>query len=150
MVHFRLQLIKQVVNTQGHPLLGPLPDPHTRTPQAAHTATASAAGEIDVAFHLPIDTLPDLREKKCVSARSFEVTYHLYMAFHNMDRLSLKVRKAIDLAIDRDALSQSLAGGHGTRSLFPDNTPFYSDDSKSHGDADAAKTLLDEAGWACQ
>lgn len=45
------------------------------------------------------------------------------MAFHNIGSNSgraiddVRVRQAIDLALDRDAVSQALAGGHGTRSL---------------------------------
>ena len=35
----------------------------------------------------------------------------------------LNVRKAIDLAIDRNALVTALAGGTATRSLFPVHTP---------------------------
>ena len=57
---------------------------------------------------------------------SFEVGYH-YMMFHNLNRISdvnVKVRKAIDVAIDRIALSQALAGGKATRSLFPDYSQF--------------------------
>ena len=70
------------------------------------------------------------------------------MAFHNLDTLpDVRVRKAIDLAIDRTALSQALAGGNPTRSLFPDYSPYFVDESDSHGDPDAAAALLDEAGW---
>ena len=35
----------------------------------------------------------------------------------------LNVRKAIDLAIDRNALVTALNGGTATRSLFPVHTP---------------------------
>ena len=35
----------------------------------------------------------------------------------------LNVRKAIDLAIDRNALVTALDGGTATRSLFPVHTP---------------------------
>ena len=102
---------------------------------------------VDIGFHLPIDTLPDLRKVSGVNIKSFEVGYH-YMMFHNIDRLpDLRVRKAIDLAIDRIALSQALAGGKATRSLFPDFSPYFQDDSDQHGQKDAAKALLDQAGW---
>ena len=75
------------------------------------------------------------------------VGYH-YMMFHNIKKQpDVRVRKAMDLAIDRTALSQALAGGTGTRSLFPDYSPYFSDDSDPHGDMNAAKALLDDAGW---
>lgn len=103
--------------------------------------------EVDIAFHLPHDRLPELRDLEGVSIRSFEVGYH-YMMFHNIDTLQdVRVRKAIDIAIDRNELSQALAGGTGTRSLFPDYSPYFFDESDPHGDLDAAKALLAEAGW---
>lgn len=110
-------------------------------------AEALKNNEVDLAFHLPIHTLPDLRSTDGVRIKSFEVGYQ-YMAFYNLDSLTdVRVRSAIDLAIDRLALSQALAGGHGTRSLFPDYSPYYVDDGDSHGDPTAAAALLDEAGW---
>ncbi len=112
-------------------------------------AEAVLKKQVDIGFHLPIHTLPELREVEGVEIKSFEVGYH-YMAFYNMDSTTLsdvKVRKAIDKAIDRYVLSQSLAGGDPTRSLFPENTPFHIDEMDNHGDDDASATLLDEAGW---
>lgn len=110
-------------------------------------ADAAKALEIDVGFHLPIDTLPEIRDTEGVSVKSFEVGYH-YMMFHNMDSLSdVSVRKAIDLAVDRTVLSQALSGGTGTRSLFPDYSPYFQDDSDPHGSPDDAAALLEEAGW---
>ena len=73
------------------------------------------------------------------------------MMFHNMLKAplsDLSVRQAIDLAIDRNALSQALSGGVGTRSLFPDYTPYYSDDSDANGDSrgDASAAAAQSAG----
>jgi len=105
-------------------------------------------GTVDIGFHLPIDTLDDLRKTEGVRIKSFEVGYH-YMMFYNLDTLQdLAVRQAIDIALDRSAVSQALSGGTGTRSLFPDYSPYFSDDSDMHGDKDKAGELLDSAGWA--
>ena len=116
-------------------------------------AAAAIAGEVDVGFHLPADELVAVRAASGVQVRTFEVGYH-YMCFHNIGKSSgraindVRVREAIDLALDRDALSQALAGGHGTRSLFPDYTPWYQEGlGVSHGDLTAAGAKLDEAGW---
>ena len=112
-------------------------------------ASALGSGEVDVGFHLPVDTLAGLKKKEGVHTKSFEVGYH-YMAFHNTRRTHMadvRVRKAIDLAIDRVALSAALDGGRGTRSLFPDYSPYFSDDSSPLGDVNGAMTLLDQAGW---
>merc|ERR1719235_2282374 len=59
----------------------------------------------------------------------------------------IKVRQAVDVAIDRTALQQALAGGKATRSLFPEASPWFMDDSSMIGDKAAAEALLDEAGW---
>jgi len=110
-------------------------------------AEAVEEKQVDIGFHLPIDTLPELRDVEGVSIKSFEVGYH-YMAFYNTDTLSdVKVRQAIDLAIDRVELSQALAGGDPTRSLFPENSPYFADETDSHGDLSGSEALLDEAGW---
>jgi len=63
----------------------------------------------------------------------------------------VRVRQAIDAALSRNALSQALQGGEGTRSFFPDNTPFFSDSlagNANEEDTERARALLDEAGWA--
>ena len=110
-------------------------------------AKAVEEKQVDIGFHLPIDTLPELRDVDDIKIRSFEVGYH-YMAFYNTDSvLDVRVREAIDKAIDRTELSQALQGGHPTRSFFPDNSPFYTDDSDPHGDMSVSKALLDQAGW---
>jgi peptide/nickel transport system substrate-binding protein len=114
---------------------------------------ALAAGmldkSVDVGFHLPIPKLPEIRSAAGVQVVTFEIGYH-YMMFHNTKRATMadvRVRKAIDLAIDRNALQQTLKVGKGTRSLFPDYTPYYSDSSDPAADATAAGVLLDDAGW---
>ena len=110
---------------------------------------ADSVKNLDVVMgsHLPIDTLPDLRSVDGVNIKSFEVGHH-YMIFYNTDTLDdVRVRQAFDLAIDRTALSQALAGGHATRNLFRDTSPFFSDDSDPHGDRSASEALLSEAGW---
>ena len=112
-------------------------------------AKAVEMKEVDVGFHLPIHTIPDLKKKSGITVKSFEVGYH-YMAFHNTRRpqmADLRVRKAIDLALDRTALAKALAGGKGTRSLFPDFSPYFSDNSDPKGNVVEAKQNLEAAGW---
>ena len=113
-------------------------------------AKAFKKNQVDVGFHLPIHTLPELRSIDGVHIKTFEVGYH-YMVIHNTRVESplsdIRVRRAVDIAMDRNALSQALAGGHGTRSFFPDFTPYYTDDSDPHGDKAEAESLLSLAGW---
>jgi peptide/nickel transport system substrate-binding protein len=106
--------------------------------------------EVDIAFHLPPDRLAELRDVEGVNIKSFEVGYH-YMMFYNIDTLQdLRVRKAIDLVLDRNELSQALSGGTGTRSLFPDFSPYFVDESDANRNEDAAATLLVEAEWVLE
>jgi len=111
--------------------------------------SAIGAGNLDLAFQLPVDLLPELRDNNTI-IKSFEVGYH-YMMWHNMRTTSqlsdAKVRQAVDLALDRTALTQELRGGRATRSLFPDYTPYFLDDSEQHGQKSEAEALLVEAGW---
>jgi peptide/nickel transport system substrate-binding protein len=112
-------------------------------------ADAMLEGELDIGFHLPVARLEELRQDDDgITTKSFEVGYH-YMMFHNIDTLSdVRVRRAIDLAIDRNALTQAIAGGTATRSLFPDYSPYYTDDNAlQNSDMEAAAALLDAAGW---
>mmetsp|Transcript_84426 Transcript_84426/g.239346 ORF Transcript_84426/g.239346 Transcript_84426/m.239346 type:complete len:543 (-) Transcript_84426:538-2166(-) len=113
-------------------------------------SAALQAGQVDLAFHLPVSELTTLRAQTNITVRSFEVGYH-YMMWHNTRSTSalsdVRVRRAVDTAIDRVALSQELRGGRGTRSLFPDYTPYFQADANAHGDRSAAEALLDQAGW---
>jgi peptide/nickel transport system substrate-binding protein len=118
-------------------------------------ADALAAGELDLAFHLPVDRLAALRNVNGVTIKSFNQGGYQYMMFHNMrsgKALSdLKVRQAVDRVIDRQALAQALAGGDPTRSLFPETSPYFQADTLATNAAkSAAEALLDDAGWVLQ
>lgn len=113
-------------------------------------ATAIEAEELDMAFHLPVDRLTDLRAADGISVRSFPVGYQ-YMMWHNIRRAPLSdvlVRRAVDTVLDRTALAIELRGGDATRSFFA-NSPYHyePDDAELHGQHDAAAALLDDAGW---
>jgi len=112
-------------------------------------ASALEAGNLDMAFHLPVQTLDGLRQSESVTVKSFPVGYQ-YMMWHNMRKphmSDVKVRKALDMTLDRAALTQEVRGGLGTRSFFPKGTPYYVEDDSLHADKSGAATLLDEAGW---
>jgi len=107
------------------------------------------AGKLDMAFHIPVGTLPGLRDTTGITVKSYLAGYQ-YMMFHNLRNAHLqdvKVRKALDIVIDRSALTQAVKGGMGTRSFFPENTPYYLKDKDHSGDKAGADKLLDEAGW---
>jgi len=114
-------------------------------------ATALAANEVDIAFHLPVDRLTEMRAADGITVKSFAVGYQ-YMMFHNIRRAPLSdvlVRRAVDTVLDRQALAQEVRGGDATRSFFPENTPYHHEptDAELHAEVNAAGALLDQAGW---
>jgi peptide/nickel transport system substrate-binding protein len=120
---------------------------------AQSLASALEAKQLDMAVHLDVNDAPKLRAMKNINVKSFAVGYQ-YMMFHNTAKIvDQKVRKALDMALDRQALKQALKGGKGTRSFFPEKTPYYLQESKNpisqnlNADTSGAGKLLDEAGW---
>lgn len=60
----------------------------------------------------------------------------------------VNVRKAIDLAINRETLINHVLNGYGTAAFSVcDNLPWYNEASEVSYDLDKAKKLMEEAGW---
>lgn len=112
-------------------------------------ALAFEAGELDLAFGLPAESLARLRANPDATVKSFAVGYQYY-GFLNSERPALaevKVRQAIDLAVDRAQLVAAINGGEPATGAFAPYFPFAPQDARPT-DAAKAATLLDEAGWA--
>jgi peptide/nickel transport system substrate-binding protein len=137
------------------------PNPHYRSPSARPAvvirrisdpqalALGLESGELDLAFNLASETLPRLRRRDGVTVKSTPVAYQ-YMLLANTARAPLddaRVRRAIDLALDRAVLAQVLGAGEPATGMFPSFMPFAMPDSR-RTDLAAANRLLDEAGWA--
>ena len=61
----------------------------------------------------------------------------------------IAVRRAINYAVDRDAVIEGVLSGYGKPAYsVSDGMPWSSDDMRVDLDRDAARALLDEAGWA--
>ena len=61
----------------------------------------------------------------------------------------IAIRKAINLGLDRQALVDAVLLGHGTPAYGPaDGLPWSNPDAEVDQDVDAARALLDKAGWA--
>jgi peptide/nickel transport system substrate-binding protein len=111
-------------------------------------ALALKAGELDLAFNLPVETLPMLRADPALTVRSFPVEYQ-YMMLMNTRRPALadpRVRQAIDRAIARPDLARAVRGGIPATGAFPARFPFAAETGTPHDPAGAA-ALLDAAGW---
>ena len=60
----------------------------------------------------------------------------------------VKVRRAINLAIDREEMIENVLNGYGTVAYSVcDKMPWYNEEAVTEYDLDAAKALMEEAGW---
>lgn len=119
-----------------------------RFPDGQSMALALEGREIDMAFNLPVESLPRLRSRDGLGTKSFPVGYQ-YMMWFNTRRPSLadvRVRQALGLAIDRRELVQAVRAGEVATGAFPLDTPHALREALPTDTAQAAR-LLDEAGW---
>ncbi|MEM8582275.1 MAG: ABC transporter substrate-binding protein [Pseudomonadota bacterium] len=110
-------------------------------------ALAFASGELDLAFNLPVETLAMLADTDG-EAVSFPVAYQ-YMMWMNTKSPALadpRVRRAIDLAVNRADLVTAAQAGVPATGAFAASYPFAAT-SPLPFDPDQAAALLDEAGW---
>lgn len=137
-----------------------IPNPHYEGAQARPELTirkigdgqslalAFAAGEIDLAFNLPVETLSMFDGKEDRSVKSFPVAYQ-HMMWMNIQQPALadvRVRRAIDMAISREDLVAAARAGVPATGAFSQTYPFAAQDTIPQ-DIATARALLDEAGW---
>lgn len=111
-------------------------------------ALAFASGELDLAFNLPVESLSMFDGNRGEAVKSFPVAYQ-YMMWMNTRSPALddvRVRKAIDLAVNRADLVAAARAGTPATGAFASSYPFAAKGKLAH-DPDAAAALLDEAGW---
>ncbi|MEM1129342.1 MAG: ABC transporter substrate-binding protein [Pseudomonadota bacterium] len=110
-------------------------------------ALAFASGELDMAFNLPVETL-DMLQATDGETVTFPVAYQ-YMMWMNTRTPALadpRVRRAIDMAVNRADLVTAAQAGVPATGAFAASYPFAATDPLPY-DPDAAAALLDEAGW---
>lgn len=120
-----------------------------RFSDAQTMALAFEAGELDLAFGLPSEGLSRLKANPDLAVKSFPVGYQ-YFGFINTERpftSDVRVRQAIDLAIDRQELVAAINAGSRATGAFAPYFPFAAKEPRVT-DLDQAKALLAEAGWA--
>ncbi|WP_305985170.1 ABC transporter substrate-binding protein [Roseibium sp. MMSF_3544] len=111
-------------------------------------ALAFASGELDLAFNLPVESLSMFDGTRGEAVKSFPVAYQ-YMMWMNTRHPALedvRVRKAIDLAVNRDDLVAAARAGKPATGAFASSYPFAANGPLTE-DLEAANALLDEAGW---
>ncbi len=112
-------------------------------------ALAFASGELDLAFNLPVESLSMFNGERGEAVKSFPVAYQ-YMMWMNTRHPALedvRVRKAIDLAVNRADLVAAARSGTPASGAFESSYPFAASGALPF-DPDAAGSLLDEAGWS--
>jgi peptide/nickel transport system substrate-binding protein len=119
-----------------------------RFADAQSLALAVQSGEVDLGFNLPVEALPQLKRAEGVTVKPFGVGYQ-YMMWMNTAKPALadvRVRQALDLAVDRDLLAAAVNGGRPATGAFSTDYPFALEEPRPFDRAKAA-ALLDAAGW---
>jgi peptide/nickel transport system substrate-binding protein len=120
---------------------------------AVATVNALNAGQVDWAPRLEVASIPAVGSEFTVSAvpsDNFLVSLAICKSTPPFD--DVRVRKAISLAIDRDAIDGAVFEGDAdpTAGVFPDDSPYHDPELTTDGayDPDQARALLAEAGLA--
>lgn len=113
---------------------------------------ALQSGEVHVADKIPAEQIEVLEKNKDLKVLS-ESSVRVHMLIFNLKRPGLdelNVRKAINMAINRDDLAQKVMSGSGIPAAgpFPPVLPFGGSELKGYAyNPEGANKLLDEAGW---
>ena len=139
----------QLVPNPHHPAAPNLPPVTIRRfsdPQAM--ALAFEGGELDLAFQVPVETLPRLGRRAGARTESITGGYQYYLEIHcgRPPFDDVRVRRAISLALDPGALVRAARGGAVPVGLFSPEFPFTLN-QPHRNDAAEANRLLDAAGW---
>lgn len=146
----RMELVKnQDYFVEGAPLL----DGVTLIiiPEPAARVTALESGEIDLLWRVPEEGIEHLKKNPDIVVDEVPTPGWVGVVMHNkippFD--NVKVRQAINLAIDRDQMVELAVFGHGapTHSPIPPSHPFFNKSLSLKPDLAKAKKLLAEAGY---
>lgn len=120
---------------------------------AANFSAAMMSGELDcVIDDIPLSDLPLLESTPGIIAKSRPSMKYTYMTINCEKEYfkDVRIRKAFSMAIDRNEIIKQGLYGNGilaVSSLNPDNPYFNQDIAGNPYDPEAAKLLLEEAGW---
>lgn len=110
----------------------------------AHTAAAYSEMVFNGYHLVSVESV----DNRGISLPSIEPVEIDGLTYGNVLTSDVKVRQAIDLAIDRESLITNVLNGYGSVAYSVcDNMPWYNEDCEVSYDLEAAKKLMDEAGW---
>jgi peptide/nickel transport system substrate-binding protein len=120
------------------------------TDDAARMA-ALLAGEVDIASNVPPTRVDEINANSKLEVRSGPSSRYYFLVMDTTKKPfdDVKVRQAINYALDRDALVKGVSRGFGTpiASVFIPQTFGYDASFKPVYDVNKAKALLGEAGY---
>ena len=115
---------------------------------AATMQQAFESGEIDMAFTVTPETAGIL-EGEGYTTKTFDAGYQYFMVVNSKENETLsdlKLRQAINVAINREDMVTALKGGRVANGFFAQYYSFAGDVEEKY-DPDEAKSLLEEAGY---
>ncbi|MDD3219064.1 MAG: ABC transporter substrate-binding protein [Lachnospiraceae bacterium] len=144
-----LTLVKNENYWDGTPKLDTI---YVQTISDGDTMTmAMQSGELDAAYGLPYASLPLFQvEPYSISSCETSRSFFAQINYANTALQDGKVRKAIASAIDKENFTKVLLDGNGSAAVGPFPASFAFGDetvTAESYDPEAAKTLLEEAGW---
>src|SRR5699024_3078143 len=108
-------------------------------------------GEVDYAFPVPVNDVDELQNDDSVDVGIMESTYVNYVTINTYKEPynDLKVRQAMNHAIDKEAYIKVVKNGYAQESdsPLPATNNFYEQQETYEYDLDKAKELLAEAGY---
>jgi ABC-type transport system substrate-binding protein len=124
---------------------------HTVVDQPQAALNALQAGQIDATSSLEPSQIPALTgDLKAATTVSPNTSINMHICKSEGPLADARVRKAVNKAIDRDAINDAIYNGAGEPAIqyWPEGHRFFSDELQDLAyDPDGAKQLLQEAGY---
>jgi peptide/nickel transport system substrate-binding protein len=154
----RIELVADTANYHGRAKLDRVL--WSIVPDAGAALAQLLGGQADFLEFVPPDQLRLIDSSKTVRRAPFPSLQYAFLGFNQIDPRNnarahpifgdVRVRRALSMALDRQAMLQNVYGGLGRMSYgpFPKSIPFADTTlSLLPYDVNAAKALLDSAGW---
>lgn len=109
---------------------------------------AFESGEIDMAFTITPETT-DILQSEGYTTKDFDAGYQYFMVVNSKENETLsdlKLRQAINVAVNREDMVTALKGGRVANGFFAQYYSFAGDVQETY-DPEQAKSLLEEAGY---